>query len=42
MLAIKCKHCNQFSLIGYENEYGEQFCSKLCYAAHCIDNRSRC
>lgn len=40
MLAIRCEHCDQFSLIGYENEYGEHFCSKECYTFHCVDNHS--
>lgn len=38
MLAIRCTHCDQFSFSGFENEYGEQFCSKECYVFHCIDN----
>lgn len=40
MLAIRCEHCDQFSFIGYENEYGEHFCSKECYTFHCIDHHS--
>lgn len=38
MLAIRCKHCDQFSFIGYTNEYKEEFCSKECYTKYCFEN----
>lgn len=38
MLAIRCIQCGQFSILGYENEFGEHFCSEDCYKWHCLDN----
>lgn len=38
MSTIRCKHCDQFLFSGFENEFGEQFCSIECYTLYCFDN----
>lgn len=38
MSTLRCKHCDQFLFSGFENEFGEQFCSIECYTLYCFDN----
>lgn len=35
MIAYDCKQCGQFTVAGYENEYGEHFYSEKCYEIYC-------
>lgn len=38
MLAYQCKKCGKFTVLGYENGYGEHFCSHYCYKKYCEEN----
>lgn len=38
MLAYMCKHCGQFTILGYVNEFEEHFCTKECYEKFCENN----
>ena len=38
MLAYMCKYCGQFTILGYENDYDEHFCSLECYKKYCNKN----
>lgn len=38
MLAYICENCKRFTVMGYENGYGERFCSVICYKKYCEKN----
>lgn len=38
VLAYCCKECGRFTILGYENEFDEHFCSLDCYKKYCENN----